>query len=177
MKTVIKTIVFLLVGITVAFYGGAYMLPGEARVERSIEIAAPPAKVYAIAADLRRFPDWSPWRDTDPATTFSVTGPEQGAGQVLRWASGNPMVGSGTLTLTEAVPDERVATRSEYPNFGTSDAVMRFAPAGTGTRVTWTFSSTLPGVIDRWAGLGLGRAVGDEYAKGLDRLKALAENS
>jgi uncharacterized protein YndB with AHSA1/START domain len=175
MKSVIKAIVFFLVGLTVIFYGGAYMLPGEARVERSIVIAAPPEDVYVIAADLRRMPEWSPWVEADPRTTFSFEGPPQGVGQVMRWASNNPMVGSGTMTVTEALPFVRVATTSDYTGFGSSAATLNFAPEGKGTRVTWQFHSALPGVIDRWAGLGMDRTIGDEYDKALASLMDLAE--
>lgn len=175
MKSVIKAIIFLVMAFTVIFYSGALLLPGEARVERSIVIAAPPDKVYAIVSDLRRVPEWSPWVETDPQTKFSFEGPAEGAGQVMRWASNNPMVGSGTLTLTQATPDVRVVTMSDYTGFGTSSATFDVAPDGAGTRVTWAFQSTLPGVIDRWAGLGIDRSVGAEYEKGLRNLKALVE--
>ena len=175
MKSVIKAIVFFIVAITVVFYGGAYMLPGEAHVERMIDIAAPPDKVFAIAGDLHRLPDWTPWVKTDPQTQFAFAGPEQGVGQIMRWSSGNPMVGSGTLQVTASDPNTRLATRSDYTGFGTSTAVMNFVPQGAGTRVTWVFETSLPGVIDRWAGLGIDRSVGAEYDSGLRNLKALAE--
>lgn len=175
MKSVIKAIVYFLVGLTVLFYGGAYMLPGEARVERSVEIAAPPEKVFAIAGDLRRVPEWSPWVAADPATRFTFEGPEQGVGQVMRWASNNPMVGSGTQKVTEHVSPERLVTEADYGDFGASTATMTFTPEGSGTKLTWSFHSTLPGVIDRWAGLGMDRSVGAEYEAGLTNLKALAE--
>lgn len=174
MKSVIKAIIFLVMAFTVILYGGALLLPGEARVERSVVIGAPPDKVYAILADLRRVPEWSPWVEADPQTKFTFEGPAEGAGQIMRWASNNPMVGSGTLTLTQTTPIVRVATTSDYTGFGTSTAVMDVAPDGTGTRVTWVFQSTLPGVIDRWAGLGIDRSVGGEYEKGLLNLTALA---
>jgi len=177
MKAVIKAIVFVLVGITVIFYGGAYMLPGEARVERSTVIAAAPDKVFAIAADLRRLPEWSPWVETDPATRFTFEGPQEGAGQAMHWASNNPMVGSGTMTVTEALPFVRVVTVSDYTGFGTSTATMNFSPAGAGTRVTWVFQSKLPGVIDHWAGLGMDKTIGAEFETALGKLKALAEGS
>jgi len=175
MKSVIKAIVFLIMGFTVIFYGGALLLPGVARVERSIDIAAPPEKIYAIAADLRRWPEWSAWLEADPRTRFSFEGAEQGAGQVMRWTSGNPMVGSGTMTITDALPHVRVSTRSDYAGFGTSTAAMDFTPQGQGTRVTWRFESQLPGVIDRWAGLGMDRTVGADYDAALRNLRTLAE--
>ncbi|WP_421695274.1 SRPBCC family protein [Aestuariivirga sp.] len=175
MKTVLKAIIFIIMAITVIFYGGAYMLPSEAVVERQVQIAAPPQKVYAIASSLRRVPEWSPWPAIDPATRFSFEGPEQGTGQIMRWASNNPMVGSGTMTVTSLTPEESIATKSDYAGFGTSTAVMRIEPYGDGTRVTWTFESKLPGVMDRWAGLGMDQSVGAELGKGLAQLKDLAE--
>lgn len=176
MNTVIKSIVYIIVAITVIFYGGAYLLPSEARVERSIEIAAPPEKVFAIAGDLRRVPEWSPWPDIDPKTTFAFEGPEQGGvGQVMRWASNNPLVGTGAQKVTALEPNARLETETDYGEFGTSTSVLSLAPSGSGTSVTWTFSSPLPGVIDRWAGLLIDSSVGAEYEKGLAKLKALAE--
>jgi uncharacterized protein YndB with AHSA1/START domain len=173
MNTLIKAIVFIVAALTVIFYGGAYILPGEARVERAIEIAAPPDKVFAIAGDLRRMPEWSPWVALDPRTAFSFEGPEQGGvGQAMRWASNNPLVGSGTQKVTAHVPNETFSTATDY---GASAATMSFTPAGGGTRVSWSFRSDLPGVIDRWAGLMIDGSVGEEYEKGLANLKALAE--
>lgn len=175
MKTVIKSIVLLIMSFTVVFYGGAMLLPGEARVERTVEVASPPDKVFAIASDLRRVPDWSPWVAIDPKTSFSFEGPQQGVGQVMRWASNNPMVGSGTTTLTGMVPDASVSFATDYGSLGKASSRMSFAPAGTGTRVTWSFQSALPGVLDRWAGLMMDSQVGGEYEKALANLKALAE--
>ena len=175
MNAVIKTIVYLIVAFTVVFYGGAYVLPPEARVERSVEIAAPPEKVFAIAGDLRRVPEWSPWVSTDPATRFEFDGPEQGVGQVMRWASNNPLVGNGTEKVTEFVVNERLVTQSDYGEFGTSISTMSLVASGTGTKLTRSFASTLPGVIDRWAGLMIDGSVGTEYEKGLANIKALAE--
>jgi uncharacterized protein YndB with AHSA1/START domain len=175
MNTVIKSIVYIIVAITVVFYGGAYLLPSEARVERSVEIAAPPEKVFAIAGDLRRVPEWSPWLATDPATRFTFEGPEQGAGQVMRWASNNPLVGSGSERVTEFVVNERLVTEADYGEFGRAASTVSLAPSGEGTRLTRSFSSALPGVVDRWAGLMIDGSVGAEYEKGLANLKALAE--
>lgn len=176
MKTLIKLIVYALIAITVIFYGGAYMLPGEVQVERSVEIAAPPQKVFAIAGNLRRLPEWSPWVNVDPKTAFTFEGPEQGGvGQVMRWASNNPLVGSGSETVTGYMPDESIDVDIDYVNFGKSSSTIRVVPSGGGSRVTWRFSTKLPGVIDHWAGLMIDSQVGAEFEKGLANLKALAE--
>ena len=174
MNTVIKSIVYLIVAITVVFYGGAYVLPPEARVERAVEIAAPPEKVFAIAGDLRRVPEWSPWGEADPATSFTFEG-EPGAGQSMRWASNNPLVGTGSEKVTAFVPNERLVTEIDYGEFGTATSTITLAPSGGGTKLTRSFVTALPGVVDRWAGLMIDGSVGAEYEKGLARLKALAE--
>jgi uncharacterized protein YndB with AHSA1/START domain len=176
MNTVIKSIVYIIVAITVVFYGGAYLLPSEAQVERSVEIAAPPEKVFAIVGDLRRVPDWSPWVDLDPKTTFTFEGPEQGGvGQVMRWSSNNPLVGTGTQKVTALESNARIETETDYGEFGTSQAVVSLAPSAAGTTVTWSFRSPLPGVVDRWAGLAIDSSVGAEYEKGLAKLRSLIE--
>jgi hypothetical protein len=175
MNTAIKTIIFAIVAFTVVFYGGALLLPGEVRVERRLDIAAPPEKVFALAGDLRQVPGWSPWVDIDPATAFTFEGPEQGVGQVMRWSSNNPLVGNGRQTVTGFTANELIETEADYGDFGTAQSAMRFAPSANGTIVTWSFRTGLPGVIDRWAGLMIDGSVGSEYEKGLARLKALAE--
>jgi hypothetical protein len=175
MNTVIKTIVAVAVAFTVIFYAGAYLLPGQVRVERSLDIAARPEKVFAIAGDLRRWPDWSVWTEVDPKFRVTMEGAASGVGQSLRWASNNPMVGNGVLTVTEHVPPERLAFESSYGDFGTVVSSLAFEGTADGTRVTWRSESPLPGVIDRWAGLFADAAVGKEQEASLARLKDLAE--
>ncbi len=176
MKSVIKAIVYFLIGLTVIFYGGAYMLPGEVRVSRSMQIAAPPGEVFAIAGDLRRWPEWSAVTEVDPAVAFSFDGPEQaGVGQVLRWASNNPVAGNGTLTVTEFVPGDRLILAVDYGEFGAAVSALDIEPADGGTRVTWDYSAKLPGVVDRWAGLMVDRQAGAEHERALAKLKTLAE--
>ena len=178
MKAVIRVIVFVLIALTVIFYGGAYMLPGEVRVSRVVQIAAPPEQVFAMAGNLRRAPEWSPWPEMDPQTAFSFEGPEQaGVGQAMRWASNNPLVGSGSETVTEYVPNERLGLALDYGGFGKAAVTLLFTPEGGGTEVTWTFVSALPGVIDRWAGLMIDRQAGAENERALAKLKALAEDA
>lgn len=177
MKTVIKTIVLILVALTVMFYGGAYLLPGEARVERSVVIDAPPDKVFALIGNLRRVPEWSPWLAMDPAVKFSFDGPEQGGiGQVMRWASNNPMVGNGSQTVLAHEPGKRLISALDFGDFGAAQSDAELTPAEGGSRLTFRFSSPLPGVVDRWAGLLIDSSLGQEYEKSLRNIKSLSES-
>ncbi|MFM8748288.1 MAG: SRPBCC family protein [Aestuariivirga sp.] len=176
MKTVLKSIVLILVALTVTFYGGAYLLPGEARVERSAVIAAPPDKVFAVVGNLRRVPEWSPWLAMDPAVKFSFDGPEQGGiGQVMRWASNNPMVGNGGQTVLGHEPDKRLIVALNFGEFGSAQSEMELQPAAGGTLLTLKFRSPLPGVVDRWAGLFMDAALGEEMTTSLSNIKHLVE--
>ena len=134
-----------------------------------------PETVYGIAADLRRMPEWSPWLAVDPKTSFSFEGPADGAGQVMRWASNNPMVGNGSQTVLAHEPGKRLISALNFGEFGSARSEIELAPAADGTLLTFRVHSPLPGVVDRWAGLFVDAAVGAELEKSLSNIKQLAE--
>src|SRR5262245_24735871 len=68
-------------------------LPSAAHVERTVSIAAPPAAVYEIVNDLRRFNEWSPWFEKDPNARYTFSGPQRGVGARLQWARRDTSVG------------------------------------------------------------------------------------
>ena len=62
----LKRIVLAVIVLAIAAVGIAFVLPRFPVVTRSIDIAAPPAAIYPLVSDLRRFNEWSPWADIDP---------------------------------------------------------------------------------------------------------------
>ena len=175
MKRLVIRIVWGLVALTVAFMGGAYVLPGDVTVTRSLAVAAPPEKVWPIVSDLRRFNEYSPWADLDPATQYTFTGPEHGVGQTMAWSSDNEMVGKGSQTITALEEGRRVETAIDFGDMGKARSTMDLSPEAPGTRVTWTFAAPLNNALERWLGLLYDRWIGADYEKGLTRLKAVAE--
>jgi uncharacterized protein YndB with AHSA1/START domain len=175
MKKLIKGIIWVLVALIVAFVAGGYVLPGEAVVQRSININAPPEKVYAVVGNMKRFNEWSPWADLDPTTKYTFEGPESGVGQKMSWASNNPNVGVGSQTIVEAVENSSTVTELDFGDMGKARASINLAAVSGGTAVTWGFKSTLKSASERWLGLMFDRWIGADYAKGLERLKALVE--
>ncbi|HTN97972.1 MAG TPA: SRPBCC family protein, partial [Nordella sp.] len=107
MKKFILGVVYTLIALLVIFMGGAYVLPGEAVVERQIIIAAPPEKVFAIASDLKRFREFSPWAEIDPGLHYSFEGPETGIGQKMSWTSDNLKLGTGSQTVVDYQRNKR----------------------------------------------------------------------
>ena len=175
MKKLLKGIIWLIVILVVVFAAGGYLLPSEAVVQRSITINAPPDRVFAVVGHMKRFNQWSPWADLDPATKYTFEGPDSGVGQKMSWASDNSDVGVGSQTIVEAVENSSTVTELDLGQMGKARASINLAASGAGTAVTWGFKTTLNSAMERWFGLLFDRWIGADYEKGLGRLKALVE--
>ncbi len=174
MLRLLKWLFYLVVTVAIIIVGGSFVLPSEATVTRSTEIAAPPDKVFAIVGDVRRFQEFSPWAEIDPNTKYTYEGPATGIGQKMSWVSDNANVGSGSQTVIEYNPPKHVASELDL---GMMKAVATWDldPSGTGTKATWGFHAKLEGIAARWFGLMFDKWIGADYEKGLAKLKAAAE--
>ena len=175
MRKLLKAIVWILAALVVIFVGGGYLLPSEVAMQRQTVINAPPEKVFALVGGYKRFNEWSPWAELDPKAVYTFEGPESGVGAKMSWASNDPNVGAGSQTITEHVPNSRVAVDLDFGAMGKSQSYWDLKPEGTGTSATWGFKMKLDGMMDRWFGLLMERFIGPDYEKGLARVKALAE--
>lgn len=102
----LKKILIALAAIVLIFVVVVAMQPSELHVERTAEIAAPQADVFARVNDFHKWDAWSPWAKLDPAAKVGFEGPPEGQGTVMTW-SGNDQVGEGKMTLVESRPGER----------------------------------------------------------------------
>ena len=175
MKRFLLSVAYFLIALVIIFMGGAYTLPGEAVVERTTIITAPPEKVFAIVGDLKRFPEFSPWVEIDPGLHCTFEGPAIGIGQKMSWASDNPQLGSGSQTVVDYQPNTRFATTLDFGDMGDAIAYFELSPAANDTKLTWGFKSLLRNPLERWMGLLFDRWIGADYEKGLAKLKAIAE--
>ncbi len=172
----LKNILLALVCIAVLAVGGAFLLPGEANVSRSVVINAPPDKVFPLVNDLKQFHKWSPWSKIDPQMQTSFEGPEAGPGQKMTWSSDHQSVGKGAQTITESKPNEHVTTALDFGDMGQAKAAFDLTPEGQGTKVTWSFNSDLGmNPLSRWMGLMFDSWIGEPYEKGLADLKKMVE--
>ena len=175
---ILKPILIGLVALIVLLALIGLFLPSAAHVERSVSIAAPPAAVYDIVDDLRRFNEWSPWFEKDPKARYSFSGPERGVGSRLEWSSDHSSVGTGSQEIVESVPDQRVRTHLDFGSQGSGESVLTIAPEAAGTKLTWGFDTDLGNnILRRYFGLAMDSIVGAEYEHGLGKLKALAEST
>ena len=163
--------------LAVAAVLGAYVLPRQPEVTRSIDIAVPRAALFPLVADLRHLPEWSPRLTADPDVAVTFTGPLDGVGQAITWQSKLPEVGSGVETITMIEPDSAVAMSVERAGQPSTTAWFRLAEKGpTQTTVVWGYRKDVGfNPIDRYQALAIDGVVGPDYERGLKRLKAFAE--
>jgi len=161
--------------IALAIVGIGFLLPSKFQVQRSIEINAPPKKVYDLVVEPRRWAEWSVWTRRDPAMKITYSGPPFGMG--ARWSWQSKSEGNGSMELTRVEPDRAVEYALSFSDFGMRSAgVLRLEPAGERTRVTWSTAGDVGGnPIKHYLAAAMDRMVGPDFDAGLANLKALAE--
>ncbi len=153
---------FLLVG---------YLLPHDWQAEAEARIPATPEAVYAFLDSPEGWQNWTPW----PESGVERSGPARGAGATLSW--NDPEFGSGAFTIVATTEPSRVvyAVNVQEGTMMTSGSLDLASDDG-GVRVTWREQGDFGWnpLMGYWV-LAMGRAQSDELAKGLERLRALAE--
>jgi hypothetical protein len=102
-----------------------------------------------------------------------------GVGSVYSW-SGNDQVGEGKMTLTESVPDSRVAMKLEFikPWAAVNDVEILLAPASDGTEVMWAMNGTHNFLSKAMCVfMDMDQMMGKDFESGLSNLKSLAESA
>ena len=171
----IRRALIALAAVVVVVVVGGWWLPSTFQVSRSVRIAAPPAKVYALVASPRQWPAWSVWNQRDPKMAMTYSGPESGVGAGWAWVSASQ--GNGRMRFTAAEPERSVGFELLFEDFGTaSNGNFSFAAEGSETRVTWSMVGDMGrNPVYHWFALNADRMVGPDFEAGLANLKALAE--
>jgi len=176
MRLLIRAVVFVVV-LLVGLVGIGFLLAERIHVERSAQIAASPAAMHALLNSFEKFDQWSPWADLDPGVKVERSGPASGVGARYAW-HGNAEVGAGSQEIIATTPDSSVQIRLVFDGFDQpSVSTFTIKPEGNGSLVTWAMDSELgSNPINRYFGLMMDKYIGQDYEKGLARLKALAES-
>jgi carbon monoxide dehydrogenase subunit G len=152
--------------------------PPRLKIERSIVIAAPAAKIYGLVNDFHNWKQWAPGDKDDPTSNRTYSGAEAGVGAVSSWR-GNGNTNSARMEITEAAPDARVVVTVDFaaPFVARNVNTYTFeAAAGGGTRVTWDFDGQnvfmmkVMGVF-----VNMDKVMGKHFEDGLANLKVAAE--
>ncbi len=162
--------------LVVALVAVGFILPSKFKVQRSIDIAAPAERIYGLIADPREWKRWTVWNQRDPSMKIEYSGPASGTG--ARWSWQSKSEGNGSMEFTDAKPGSQLAYRLSFPDFGLqSNGLLAIAPAGAGSKITWTNEGNLgASPVNRWFGVFMDRMVGSDFEAGLANLKKLAES-
>jgi hypothetical protein len=173
----LKKLLIVVLALPFLIIGGAYLLPPETEVSRSIVIEKDAKTVFSMVNDLKATQKWSPWSEKDPAMKVVYTGPSNGGGAAMSWESNNPQVGKGSQKIIESQNLKMVHTRLSFEGQNDADAKFQLEKlAENKTKLTWSFVSEHgKNPINRYMGLMFDTWVGSDYERGLLRLKNLLE--
>ncbi len=160
--------------------GLLFLLPSDVKIQRSLEINAPAAKIYPYVAKLKRWILWAPWKDQvkgDLKIDFSYEGPEQGEGAIMRWK--DPKQRGGSIKITKAEKDRSIEyTLTMDDGAEAQGAIILTAKEGGKTSAKWLDSldvgNNLLARFFIWTGI-FTKQVEQDFDKGLKGLKELVE--
>jgi uncharacterized protein YndB with AHSA1/START domain len=138
--------------------------------ESHISVARPPEEVFATIVDFRT---WSRWTDMDDVRPDDDGPPRLGSGGTFRMTKG-PFKQPARYELVELEPGRRGVWRVTHPAFEWR-AEMRTETEAGGTRLTNAGRMQLRGVWRLLSPL-IGRELGSNEARELDRIKAMLES-
>lgn len=150
-------------------------LPQHARVVASHEIDARPATVFSLVNDFHRVSLWSPWIETDPNASITITGPQRGVGASMHWDG--LILGNGSQVIVESRPFEYIGTTINPGEPAAASSWFDFTDTGSATLVNWSFEADYGyNLVGRYTALLLEGVIKKDYEHGLSNLSALAES-
>jgi effector-binding domain-containing protein len=160
--------------VLLAFAVIGLVLPSRVHVQRSIDIDARRAMVFALLNDFRWVAEWSTRTEDDPNARIDFSGPQRGMDATCSWDG--QIAGKGHERIVVSEPYAKVETVVTIGGRETHSVFM-LADEGTNTRLDWTwerdFGFNLPG---RYFALFMSRIVGRRMDTELGKLGALAES-
>ncbi len=173
----LMTVLIVVAVLIAALLAIAATRPGTFRMQRSVSIKAPPARIFALLDDFHCWTQWSPWENIDPGLKRTYDGPPSGVGTLYAW-EGNNKVGKGSMEITASTPTQRVVIKLDFikPMEGHNITEFTLVPQGETTDVTWAMHGPVP-YIARIVQIfvSMDRMVGGQFETGLANLKRAAE--
>lgn len=141
-----------------------------------IEIDAPVSDVWSLVSDLRRMPQWSP-----QCRVMKLLGPLRPGTKTVNLNRRNRLIWPTTCTITEVVPEKKVAFRVDANKTVWS---YELEPTATGTRLVETRDAS--NGVTAVSNMAVNRLMGgvpsfeEELVAGMNeslaKIKAAAEN-
>jgi len=173
----LKLILIIVVLAIAAILIYAATKPDTFHVERSVNIKAPPEKIFPFINDFRQWALWTPY-NRDPAMKITYGGNASGKGATYAWV-GNSDVGQGDMSISDAIAPNKVVLDLHMikPFEARNVVVFTIEAAGDSAKVTWGMDGTNP-LISKVMGLffNMDNMIGRDFEVGLAKLKTVAED-
>jgi uncharacterized protein YndB with AHSA1/START domain len=174
---IIKKLALAVVVLVAAVLIFAATRPDTLRVERTVTIKAPAAKIFPFINDFHNWGSWSPYEKRDPNMKRTFSGAPSGKGAVYEW-QGNSEVGAGRMEITDASAPSKIVIKLDFiaPFEGHNTAEFTMQPSGDATTVTWLMHGP-----NRYLGKVIGvfmnmdKMIGSDFETGLSNLKLATE--
>ena len=174
MLWILAIVVLLALGTAFAL---AARKPDKFNIERSIVIDAPATRIFPLIDDFHRWTEWSPWETIDPTMTRHYSGSASGLGAVYNWA-GKGKAGAGRMEIVQSSPSAKIAIKLDFtkPFEAHNTTEFLLQPQGNATKLIWALHGPSR-FVDKVMSLFISpdRMVGNQFAKGLAKLKAISE--
>jgi Polyketide cyclase / dehydrase and lipid transport len=173
----LKMILMVLIVIVAIVLIIAALKPNRFHIARSINIKAPPEKIFTHLNNFHAWEAWSPWEKADPTCKRSYSGNESGVGAIYEW-SGNKNLGEGRMEIVESTPASKMVLKLDFikPFEGHNMVEFTLQTHGDVTTVTQAMSGESM-FIHKIMGLcfNMDKMIGTKYEEGLSTLKAIVE--
>jgi uncharacterized protein YndB with AHSA1/START domain len=172
------TILLLILAAVAGILIFAATRPDSFRIARSIDIEAPPAKVFPLIEEFREWPKWSPYENLDPNMKRTFGAVTRGTGAHYAW-EGDKKVGAGNMDITSSKPSSEVSINLNMikPFAASNKVTFTVAPRGPGSAVTWAMEGASPLMMRvMHLFMNIDKMVGGQFEDGLRKMKAAAES-
>lgn len=155
-----------------------FTAPNISSIEQKTEINAPIEEVWPLVSTFENRSHWNPFLEGITNLSTNTTGVDGEVGSVFNWTSDQSI---GSQTITELVPFQRFASDLYFqtPMEGAAKESTNLTSLPNGhTEVSWTYTQSNEKFIDKlFVGLGFFKKImNTSYAKGLEKLKGIAES-
>jgi uncharacterized membrane protein len=143
------------------------------KVERTVDIKAPPAEVYELVMDPQRLEEWV---TIHHKLESAPKGQLEKGSKVTQWMKLAGRKFKVRWTVVENRPCDCVVWEGEGPVFSRARVIYAFGVNGDSTRFSYTNEYDLPGgPLGRVAGKTVTRITSKEVDASLQKLKSLVE--
>ncbi len=158
-----------ILGLILAVVAFLVLQKSSFEVERSLEIDAPPAAVFAAIVDLKSWPNWNPSLMHEPDARLDYSDDYHSEGGYYSWDG--KLVGAGKLTHLQIQPETSIRQQIQFlrPFKALNQVDWVFENNNNSTLVRWHMNGHMPFLL-RFLNKRMEAAMGRDFELGLAML-------